>query len=237
MGRAFHMGRLGPFATRVALAGQDVRLASGPASRFVVRRVSEPRPCREVMGLGLMPVADSGRSRPAEFAVRPDAAAPTRQLGPAGSPRQTSRGGVPVPDGAGWEWTNQAGESSIARAGARFGFRAIAGGRTGRSRRPQMVGNASLRNPPALPVGAVTCWMSTLSGGRSRRSIQWGQLRSCPADGSDGGLPLGQRNGPSTGSGSSPCGRDSPSCRRSARPLDRTWLVGAGAFSVAWMRW
>ncbi len=176
--------------------------------------------------------------------------APTRQLGPAigltsghapavGSgrqPRQTSRGGVPVPDGAGWEWTNQAGESSFARA--RFGFRAIAGGRTGRSRRPQMVwGNASLRNPSALPVGAATCWMSTSSGGRSRRSSQWGRLRSCPADGSDGGLPLGQRNGPSTGSGSSPCGRDSPSCRRSARPLDRAWLVGVGAFSVAWMRW
>ena len=85
MGRAFHMGRLGPFATRVALAGQDVRPASGPASRFVVRWVPEPRPCREVMGLGLMPAADSGRSRPTEFAVRPDAApsgGPDKAVGP-----------------------------------------------------------------------------------------------------------------------------------------------------------
>ena len=58
------MGRLCPFATRVDLAGRDVRPTPQPEGRIVVSRAFGPRPCKEGLGLGQLPAAASGGRHP-----------------------------------------------------------------------------------------------------------------------------------------------------------------------------
>ena len=64
VGRVFHMGRLCPFATRVDLAGWDVRPVPQPDGRFFEGRAFGPRPRKGGQSLGQLPAAASGGRHP-----------------------------------------------------------------------------------------------------------------------------------------------------------------------------
>ena len=175
---------------------------------------------------------DPGGCRPRSASRRPACSSTRRQCGFQAVLRQRERVNFPA--------ENRAAEPLTGLHKASVGFRLCRPARgqashpRGAPRRPvaRAGANAASRrddtSPDRQPEAAGLKAPDSVRGPRSR-------LRTPRRPG--GRQAPGQRKGPSAGRGSSFWGRASPSWRRSARPLERTGLVGTGAFNVAWILW